>query len=358
MPAMHKVETIDPIKDNRWDQFVYKHPYGWIVHLSGWKKVLEKTFPHMKGHYFVLTGTADGEIKAALPVFEVNSWLLGRRLVSIPFATLCDPLISRDTDIGSLLDKLFDLSRNRKTSVIEIRSLQSPSLIHDSRLTESRIYRHHFIKLDRPIEELKMTLHRKSVRQEIRRAEKNQLALRMAVTESDLQSFYSIYLKARKRLQLPAQPYALFKSLWDEFHKANQMRLLFAEKEGVIISGLIVLTFKDRCSAEYIGTDYTYRDVSPDHFLFWQAIQMAHCEGFKIFDFGRTAAADQSHMIFKSRWGTEVIDLPQYYYPPKSADLSSNTETSLKYRLIRKVCHHAPDALFPYIGNFCYRHMG
>ena len=184
----------------------------------------------MKGHYFALTNGVTGGHTRGLPVFEVNSWLLGRRLVSIPFATLCDPLVNQAEDIGPLLERVIDLSRKLKASVIEIRALQSPPLMHDGRLTENRLYRHHYINLDKPLEELKMTLHRKSVRQEIRRAEKNMLNLRVAGTESDLHTFYNIYLKARKRIELPAQPYRLFKSLWDVFHPDESRAALVCRK--------------------------------------------------------------------------------------------------------------------------------
>ena len=355
---MDKVIEIDPIQDTRWDAFVNKHSFGWVVHLSGWKQVLETTFPHMKGHYLTLINETTGEIRAALPVFEVNSWILGRRLVSIPFATLCDPLVSQGRDVESLLDRVIDLSRQVKASMIEIRTIQSPSMMQDGRLAEGKLFKHHSIILDKSLEELKMKLHRTAVRKEITKADKLKLTLKVAESESDVHTFYDIYQKARRRLDLPAQPYEFFKSLWTVFHTEKRVRLLLAQKDGNIISGLIVLTYKDRCSAEYIGTDIAYRDVSADHYLIWQAIRMAHCEKFKIFDFGRTAITHENIMIFKSRWGTEVTDLPQYYYPPNGAVLSSNLEESLSYRLIRKICHHAPEAFFPYIGKFCYRHLG
>jgi hypothetical protein len=353
-----EVIEIDPLKDPRWDTFIENHPFGWIVHLSGWKTVLESSFPHMKGHYFALTNGVTGEIRAALPVFEVNSWLLGKRLVSLPFATLCDPLVHQKEDIESLIERVIELSHRLRSSSIEIRTLNSYPLLQDRRLEDSRLFKHHYINLNKPLEELKMTLHRKSVRQEIRRAEKSMLNLRIADTESDLHTFYNIYVKARKRLGLPAQPYGLFKSLWDAFHSTKQVRLLLAEKQGHVIAGLIILTYKDRCSAEYLGSDIAYRDASPDHFLFWQAIQMAHREGFKIFDFGRTAVSNESLMVFKNRWGTEVADLPHFYHPPNAVDRMPNTETSMSYKLLRMLCHHSPDTLFPHIGNFCYRHLG
>ena len=65
------VQIINPITDDRWDRFVESHPFGWICHLSGWKKMLESTFPHIKGHYIALLDS-NGNIQAALPIFEVR----------------------------------------------------------------------------------------------------------------------------------------------------------------------------------------------------------------------------------------------------------------------------------------------
>ena len=66
---------IDPVKDPRWDKFVEGHPFGLICHLSGWKQVLEESFPHMKGYYLALLNHDNESIRAALPIFEVKSVL-------------------------------------------------------------------------------------------------------------------------------------------------------------------------------------------------------------------------------------------------------------------------------------------
>ena len=79
-----QAQEITPMRAEEWDRFVTNHPHGWITHLSEWSLVLEKSFPHMKGHYFTINDH-DGDICAALPIYEVNSWLLGKRLVSTPF---------------------------------------------------------------------------------------------------------------------------------------------------------------------------------------------------------------------------------------------------------------------------------
>ena len=89
----NEVIIIDPLNDERWDKFVENHNWGWLCHLAGWKQVLEKSFKHMKGYFLVLLNNRKKHIKAALPVYQVKSWMTGNKLVSIPFATLSDPLV-------------------------------------------------------------------------------------------------------------------------------------------------------------------------------------------------------------------------------------------------------------------------
>jgi hypothetical protein len=174
------ITTIDPLQDDHWDEFVENHPFGWLCHLSGWKKVLEKSFKHMQGHYIVLL--RDGAIQAGLPLFEVRSWILGNRLVSIPFATLCDPLVSTTEDMSKLVSRALDISKDLGISSIEIRTMLSELYVHDDRLCSSPFFKHHFIPLDRPPEVLSKSFHRTCVRQRITRANQSGIEISQGAT--------------------------------------------------------------------------------------------------------------------------------------------------------------------------------
>ncbi len=167
----YSIAEIDPLVDERWDSFVENHPFGWICHHSEWKKVLERSFRHLVAHYFVIL--RGGKIQAGLPVFEVRSWLTGNRLVSIPFATIFDPLISSDEDLAALISAVIELSRERNIDKIEIRTLKSSSFFSKTALGAAECYKHHYLPLDRPPEELLKTFHRSCVRQRITRAMKS-----------------------------------------------------------------------------------------------------------------------------------------------------------------------------------------
>ncbi|MBW1929150.1 MAG: GNAT family N-acetyltransferase [Deltaproteobacteria bacterium] len=352
------VELIDPLTDPRWDRFVEEHPYGWICHLSGWKRFLEDTFSHIRGHYFVLVNESSNNIQAALPVYEVRSWLTGNRLVSIPFATLCDPLVSTSEELDSLIREVLSLYQSKKFSHLEIRALSSPSLFTNNDFVAIKFYKHHFILLDRDPEKLKKTFHRTCVRQRINRALKSELTLRMGKAETDLEEFYKLHLLTRKRRALPPQPYRFFKNLWGTFHSDGKVSLLLAQKDDRILAALILFKFKNRVSVEYAASDESFVKISPNHFLFWEAIKIAYQDGFQIFDFGRTSPTNESLMDFKRRWGTQVIDLPQFIYPKAAAGEIEASEESWKFRLITRICDRAPDSFQRIIGNFCYRHLG
>lgn len=353
---MASVAMIDPIEDRKWDTFVEDHPFGWVCHLSGWKKVLENNFKHMKGYYIAIT--ENSSIKAALPVYQVNSWLTGKRLISIPFTGLCDPLVSNSDEMDVLLREVTNLFQNLKSSYLEIRTLKTSSFINNNDFGTQRWWKHHFILLDKNPEQLKKSFHRTCVRQRISRAEKSNLGVKVGNDESDLKKFYQLHMITRKRLGLPPQPYAFFKSIWETFFPLNKITLLLAEEGDQSIASLILFKFGNRVSAEFGVSDEEFRDKSPNHLLFWEAIKLAFSEGYKIFDFGRTQSTNKTLLEFKDHWGTQVCDMPYYYYPSNMAEKMAEKEESSSFRFMKGLCEKAPEFLYRQIGNFCYRHLG
>lgn len=348
---------IDPQIDPRWDQFVENHPFGLICHLSGWKQVLEESFPHMKGHYMVMLNHDDKSIRAALPVFEIRSILTGNRLVSIPFATNCDPLISSNNDFRELLDSVINLSIQLKCPKIEIRTLASMPLIQDDRIGIVVHNKSHQLSLDATPEELIKTFSR-TARRSINQSLKKNLGLQLAQNETDLLEFYDLYVKTRKHLGLPPQPYLFFKLLWEKFVLFKRISLLMIRDKGHLVSCMIMFNFKDRCLGDYLASDTNFQNLNTNYIVIWEAIKLAHSEGYKIFDFGKTAINNVGLMSFKGYWGTKVIDLPKFYYPKKLCSNLNNQEESVSYKLIRKISKYVPDSLFQSVGNFMYRHLG
>jgi CelD/BcsL family acetyltransferase involved in cellulose biosynthesis len=354
---MGKVSIIDPVKDARWDRFVEKHPFGSIYQLSTWKKVLEKSFKHIKGHHLALIDSQTNIIQAALPLFEVRSWLTGNRFVSIPFSAFSDPLVSSPEQMVIFLQALFDLSNELRIPSIELRTFKSSALIQDTRFVSSTLFNLAYLSLDSDLEQLKKS-YRRQFRQHIDKTQRSKLRLKVADSESDLQSFYRLYIKTRKRLCLPPQPYLFFKSLWDTFHPLNMIDLLLAKVDNQPVAGIINYKFKDHVSGEYEAWDAKFDKISPVYFLIWEMIKKAYYEGYKNMDLGRTSISNIGLLEFKKRWGAKMMELPQFYYPKKVAQKSFQREKSLSYKFVQNTCKIAPNIFLPHIGKYCYRHMG
>jgi hypothetical protein len=355
---LYDITTINSHKDPRWDEFVKRHPDGWLYHLSAWKRVLEMSFGHIRGYCLVIIDQENNRIIAGLPIFFVTSWLTGKRMVSMPFSTLATPLVSADDQLPVLLSAARALCESRRCSRLEIRTMRSFSGSVPAGFSEVSGYCHHAIDLSQPLEVLYKKLDRSCVRQRITRAEANNLSVQKGNSDSDLRDFYRLYLMTRRRVGRPGQPFRFFQSIWNEFHASGLCELIFACKDGKRLAGLLLLKYKKRVSAEWAASDDVYKNLSPNQFLFWEAIKLAHDNGFAFFDFGRTAQSNKGLMDFKNRWGATISNMYEIYFPQGYCKKADSDEISLIKRAISKICRVAPDFLQEPIGGFIYKHLG
>jgi hypothetical protein len=353
---MGKVSVIDPLTDPRWDRFVENHPFGWICQLSGWKRVLEGCFRHMKGCYFALWDESGKQIQAGLPVFHVRSWITGSRLVSIPFATLCDPLVSSADQFSQLFSSVKESSSAMKAEPIEVRTHLAGPLIKNQGLAESLSYAIHSLDLSAPPELIKKKFKRLCVRN-IERSMAEGFRLGEVKDESGLKAFYRLHMAHRSKIGLPVHPYRFFEQLWQVF-APNRMKILLCSKNHYTVGGLLVFCHGGRISCDYLATAPEHQRSSPGSFLYWEAIKMGCREGFRVFDFGRTHCGHRSLVEFKGRWGTRAAGLPQFIYPKEKAAAFGSADKSLKRRLVMSACKRAPAFAQRMIGELVYRHLG
>lgn len=355
--AVSRIDTADQLRDRGWDEFTRDHPLGLICHTSDWQRFLESCFRHISGSCLVLAG-AQGEIRAGLPLYEVRSPVIGRRLVSVPFASLSDPLVSSPEEFRTLAGKALEIASSQKAVYLEIRTHRAGSLARDERFMTSSCYLTHYVRLEGRPDKLMKCFDRTCVRQRISRAERSGLDLKRIGGEQDLRSFQRLNFLTRKRLGLPPQPYRILEAFWKTFSPSGRAEFLMAEKDGKALAGLMVFKFKDRVSAEISVSDTESQKYSPNHLLFWEAIRNACAQGYSVFDFGRTSADNELLINFKSRWGTRTAELPNCYYPPGLSASVTNRERSPAYRIIRAICRRCPDPILRRLGDFIYGHLG
>ncbi len=347
-----------PDEMRQWDDFVQIHPFGSIYHLSAWKRVLEESFRHIKGHILVRWDSSQQRIISGLPIYTVNSALLGKRLISMPLATLCDPLVSSQQELVILTEAAIRFAHEQQVSSLQLKTCNSSTLFPPALFQKTRAFKHHFIRLDRPLDTVRARLHPSCIQRSIQKAKKHGITIRRSRHPDDLRRFYDLFVITRKRHGLPPVPFRFFRNI-HRFLGPTGMQLFLAQRDTQMVAGLMMLFFKDMAIIEYSADDETSRRIAPNQLLCWRAIEYAHREGFRIFSFGRTYRYNEGLLTYKRRWGTEERELPEFHHLLHWSKLSSESkESSLPYRLIQRTSGHLPLWSFKLLGDLMYRHLG
>src|SRR5689334_10594977 len=110
---------IDPLIDTRWSALVKRHPRASVFHTTGWLEALHQTYGYTPLAY---TSSPPGsDLQNGVVFCRVDSWLTGRRLVSLPFSDHCEPLLRGDDDVESLRRSLGQIRERDRARYIEFR---------------------------------------------------------------------------------------------------------------------------------------------------------------------------------------------------------------------------------------------
>src|SRR5690349_17025990 len=111
---------IDPLKDPRWEEFVGAHPHASIFHTRQWLEALRRTYGYEP---VAITTAHPGQPLSNGVVFcRIRSWLTGRRLVSLPFADHCEPLVDGGSELECILSSAGG-TRESQWKYVELRPL-------------------------------------------------------------------------------------------------------------------------------------------------------------------------------------------------------------------------------------------
>src|SRR5258708_24878580 len=70
------------------------------------------------------TSAPNSELKNGLVFCRVDSWLTGRRLVSLPFSDHCEPLVDSPAELQAILSAVTQLANQDKLRYVEFRPLR------------------------------------------------------------------------------------------------------------------------------------------------------------------------------------------------------------------------------------------
>jgi hypothetical protein len=342
--------TFDPLQDSRWDELVATHPMASAFHRTGWLRTLAATYGYRT---MVLTSSPPGEhLSDGIVLCEINSWITGCRLVSVPFADHADPLLNDRVDSFEFTQWIRKERDRHKWKYVELRPLcwEKHS---NSPLVASRTFWIHTLDLKPSLESIFRNLDKNCLQRRIRRAERGQLTYEKGNSEELLNDFYRLLMITRRRHQIVPQPREWFRNLIAFLGPHIEIRL--ARKDNTPIAAILTVTHRKTVVYKYGCSDGKFHYLAGMPFLFWRLIEESKVAGAEEIDFGRTDIENHGLIRFKDEFGAARKQLTYLRYPESA---SGKYITSSDLPRARRLFSVLPDAISSRVGRLLYRHMG
>jgi hypothetical protein len=300
----------DDILESRWDDFVASQPGGRMVHLSGYKKVIEETY---RFEPFYRAYVKDGTLQALFPGFFHKSLIYGRKIISQPFSEYGGILLSaglsaaeKDQVLGEFTRLASDVLRAKRFDHLEMRNPMSLAAEDRARFRTLRLFRYAIRRLEAP-EAMWKALDSKD-RNVIQRARSFGLTVDEEPGEKPLRGkFYPLYLRTMKRLGSPPHPLALFLRLSARLE--DRMKVLYVHHRRTAVAALIGWEVGTTVHVTDMCSDDAAFFLKPNDLVVWEFLRSAAERGYRFFDFGPVRYRGQE--IFKKKWKMELLD---YFY--------------------------------------------
>jgi hypothetical protein len=352
-PVSHCCFQLDPIRDPRWAELVDRHAKAAVFHTVPWLQALHATYGYEPLAF--TTSPPDVALKNGILFCRINSWLTGRRLVSLPFSDHCEPLCDSTTDLKSLISYLQAFLQQEQGKYFEIRPITENlgPMGDETGCAPVATYFLHRLDLRRDLADLFRSLDRDSVQRRIQRADRAGLVEKCGRSDDLLAQFYSLFITTRRRQHVPPNPYAWFRNLIDCQKDALEIRLAY---QGEIpIAAILTLQFKNIVYYKYGCSDVGFNKFAATPWLFWKAITAAKLNGASQFDMGRTQEDNPGLIAFKNHWVQHPERLTYWRYP-YAAPLDA--VGGWKLQLAKSAFSIMPKSLLTKVGQLMYRHIG
>ena len=212
------------------------------------------------------------------------------------------------------------------------------------------------IDLTQPIDEIQANFQR-VLRYNIRYGQRKGIKTREG-TDRDLPTFYKLLCKTAIRQNFKPESKEYYRNLWEIFGSKGLCKLFFAEYEGEVISGILLLNFSETVFYKRGCWSGRYPNLKPNDYLQWTAIQWAKNNGYKYYDFegiereiaaavlrGDSLSAEKRATVsgFKMKFGGRPTLLPRAYWYINNPMLSAlygcicqKVENTIIPNLVRK----------------------
>ncbi|MDR3569095.1 MAG: GNAT family N-acetyltransferase [Syntrophobacteraceae bacterium] len=339
-------EFINPLNFPGWDDLVLSAGDYSFFHCTAWTRVLCESYGY-RPSFFAMTEKA--KLLAVIPFLEVNSFLTGRRAVSLPFSDYCEPLVFGQPCFSDIPGSLIEAAKKAGWKHLDFRgqSIFAPGIPVWSR------YAGHRLKLSNA-QELRSKLHTNTVRN-LKKAKARGIEIEVLDSFEGMGEYYRLHCLTRKRQAAPPQPFYFFKKIQEHICSKGKGRVILARYRGKAVAGAVFFHFGQKALYKYGALDMDFGRLGASAAVMWEAVSQYAAEGRHSFCFGRTDLDHQGLRRFKLGFGAE-----EYFLDYRRFDVSKNgfVEGAPKNRLpLSGFMKHMPLPGLKAVG-LAYRHFG
>lgn len=340
-----EIEVLNPCSQEDWNEEIFRTPGGSFFSTANWAEVLEKSYSYEPVY---LTIRKQAALKALLPVMEVDSYLTGKRGVSLPFSDYCEPIVTDAAQFHELFTAALALGKKRRWRYLELRG--GGDFFNKPESSEW----HYTHSLD--LENIGTDSFSASTRRNIRKAENQNLDITFSTSPDSLQAFCRLNALTRRHHGLPPQPRRFFQCVRDHILLRNLGFIVLATLRGTAIAANVYFTFGDEIVYKYGASDRTLQHLRANNLVMWEAIRWGRDHGYRSLCLGRTEPGNDGLRRFKMEWGAQERIIRYYRY-----DLQNDTFTKTPWivrPLHKQVFSNLPIPILNLMGRLLYRHMG
>ncbi len=344
-------EIIDPIAYPGWDTLIGSMPEHSFFHSSNWAGVLKESYSYRPLYFTRSGGPEQARPSVVIPVMEVDSFLTGKRGVSIPFTDYCEPIAPDEGGFSSMFDEVLQYGRRAGWKYLELRGGEK----HFNGAAPYRSYLRHVLKIHDQ-EKLLFSGIKPNTRRNIRAAQKSGIRIAVSDLESDLHEYYRLHCLTRNRHGVPPQPYRFFRAIHRNVISKGKGFTVLGRHEGRAVAGAVYLHSGQKGIYKFGASDLRYQHLRGNNLVMWEAIRWFSKNGFEELCFGRTEPENIGLVRFKAGLGAEVREIHYYRYDLRRSAFVEGA--SKMNRLSERVFRGLPVPLLRLAGGLLYKHVG
>jgi FemAB-related protein (PEP-CTERM system-associated) len=331
------VQELDSKHESGWDAYVRSHRWGSPFHLLAWQRVIKESFSFQPLYQLALS---EGRIRGVLPLFLVHNPLMGKVLLSSPFAVYGGPLADDREVTGALAERAGQLGYRLGAEYVEFRNRDASQCAGWNPV--SRYV--NFTQALTPDEQVMLEAIPRKTRYIIRKSFKNSFASRTAANST---AFQQLYAENLQRLGTPCFPSHYFESLARHF--GSEMDVTEVVQGNRVVAAVLTLYFGGCVYPYYGAADNRLQHAAPSSFLYFDQMRRCAQQGYTDYDFGRSKR-DSGSYHFKAHWGMRETSLPYEIQLIRRKQLPNFSPQNPRFHLAIRIWQMLPSRLARWLG--------